>query len=71
MCLAIPMKVKIIEGGFAKVEAGKFLRTVNIQMLTGLKIGDFIMVHAGFAIEKLSPEKARQTLRMIKDEGFE
>ncbi|MCX5711930.1 MAG: HypC/HybG/HupF family hydrogenase formation chaperone [Candidatus Omnitrophica bacterium] len=70
MCLAIPMKVKNIQGDFAKVEAGKFLRTVNIQMLPGLKTGDFIMVHAGFAIEKLSADKARQTLRMIKGDDL-
>ncbi len=71
MCLAIPMRVEKIEGDFAKVEAGKFLRTVNVQMLPGLKRGDFIMVHAGFAIEKLSPEKARKTLKMIRGEDLE
>ena len=70
MCLAIPMKVKHIKGDFAEVEAGKFLRTVNIQMLPGLKTGDFIMVHAGFAIEKLSSQKARKTLRMIRGDDL-
>ncbi|MFA6349875.1 MAG: HypC/HybG/HupF family hydrogenase formation chaperone [Candidatus Omnitrophota bacterium] len=70
MCLAIPMKVKIVEGDFAKVEAGKFLRTVNVQMLPGLKAGDFIMVHAGFAIEKLSSDRARETLKMIRGDDL-
>jgi hydrogenase expression/formation protein HypC len=68
MCLAIPMKIKSINGEFAQVEAGKLLRTVNIQMLPKIKIGDFVLVHAGFAIEKVDPQKAEDTLRFIENE---
>ena len=66
MCLAIPMLVKNIKGQFAEVESGRLSRSVNIQMLPGLKAGEYVIVHAGFAIEKLDPEKAKDTLRLIK-----
>lgn len=67
MCLAIPMKIKKIEKDFAIVESGGLLRRVNIQMLPRLKQGDFIVVHAGFAIEKLKPARARETLKLIHE----
>jgi hydrogenase expression/formation protein HypC len=61
------MKVKRIEGDFAKAEAGSLLRTINIQMLPKVKVGDYIIVHAGFAIQKLDPDKAKETLRLVND----
>lgn len=67
MCLAIPMKVKVIKGDFAEVEAGRLERTVNIQMLPGIKPGDYVIVHAGFAIQKIDPARAEQTLRIIDE----
>ena len=67
MCLAIPMKIKKISGEFAEVESGKFTRKVNIQMLSGIKPGDYVLVHAGFAIEKVDAGKARETLRFIDE----
>ena len=67
MCLGIPMKIKHITGEFAKVEAGGLSRTINIQMLPQIKIGDYVIVHAGFAIQKLDPERAKETLRMIDE----
>ena len=67
MCLGIPMKVRIINGDFAEVESGRLLRNINIQMLRHLKPGDYVLVHAGFAIQKVDPARARETLR-IADE---
>jgi len=67
MCLAIPMKIKCIKGDFAQVEAGSLLRTINIQMLPQAKAGDYVIVHAGFAIEKLDPERAKETLRLVDE----
>ncbi len=67
MCLAIPMKVKGTKGGFAEAEIGRLARTVNIQMLPGIKTGDYVIVHAGFAIQKIDPAKAEETLRLIDE----
>lgn len=65
MCLGIPMKVKKISGEFAEVELGRLTRKANIQMLPAVKIGDYVIVHVGFAIEILDTKKAEETLRMI------
>lgn len=67
MCLAIPMKIKKIKGEFAKVEAGRLTRTINIQMLPLIKEGDYVIVHAGFALEKIDPQKAKETLKVINE----
>ncbi len=67
MCLAIPMKILKIEGDRALVSAGSVQRRVAINFLASPKIGDYVMVHAGFAIEKLNPEKAEETLRMLSE----
>ncbi len=68
MCLGIPMKVKKIKGDFAEVESGRLTRRINIQMLSNLKIGDYVVVHAGFAIQKVDPEKAEETLKLLDNE---
>ena len=61
------MKVRKINGDFAEVESGRLLRNINIQMLPGLKPGDYVLVHAGFAIQRVDPARARETLK-IADE---
>jgi len=67
MCLAVPMRVKRIEGSFALVSAGNLMRKVNIEMVKPLKVGDYVMVHAGFAIQKIDPQKAKDTLRIFDE----
>ncbi len=67
MCLGIPMKIKSISGEFAEVEAGGLRRTINIQMLPQGKIGDYVIVHAGFAIQKIDSQKAKETLRLVDE----
>ena len=67
MCLGIPMRVKMIKEDFAEVESGRLIRKINIQMLPQLQVGDYVIVHAGFAIQKLNPDKAKETLRLIDE----
>ena len=67
MCLGIPMKVRKINKDFAQVESGRLIRNVNIQMLKNIKTGDYVIVHAGFAIEIVDPKRARETLKLIDD----
>ena len=61
------MKIVRITGSFAEVETGRLRRTVNVAMMPAVKPGDYVIVHAGFAIEKVSPEYARETLRLIDE----
>ncbi|KPK97344.1 MAG: hypothetical protein AMJ95_09535 [Omnitrophica WOR_2 bacterium SM23_72] len=67
MCLGIPMRIKKIKGDFADVESARLIRTVNIQMLPQIQAGDYVIVHAGFAIQKLDPARAKETLKMIDE----
>lgn len=66
MCLAVPMKVLDIEKDMAVVSIGQVKKRVNIQMITNLKVGDYIMVHAGFGIEKIDAKEAQKTLELFK-----
>lgn len=67
MCLAVPMKVKKIKGDFAEAQSMGLRRSINIQMLPQAKIGDYVIVHAGFAIQILDPDKAKETLRLANE----
>ena len=67
MCLAIPMKVVGIHGDECFVETGGLKRKANLALLKDVKRGDYIILHAGFAIEKLKPEEAKKTLKVLKD----
>jgi len=66
MCLAIPGKVISIEGDRAKVDFGGVRREINIS-LVDTSIGDYVIVHAGFAIEILDQEEAEKTLDLIRE----
>ncbi len=59
MCLAIPLKIVERDGPDAKGEAGGLVRPIRLDFLPGAAVGDYVLVHAGFAIEKVDPEQAR------------
>ena len=62
MCLAIPLKVVAVDGKKLRVESAGLIREVRADFLPEVKEGDFVIVHAGFAIEKLDSEQARLDL---------
>ncbi len=67
MCLAIPAKVISVKGESAKVCIEDVEYTASLLLLNDVKPGDFIMLHAGFAIEKVDPEEAEETLRLLNE----
>lgn len=72
MCLAIPGKIvefTDLENQIAKVEVGGVRRGVNIGMLDDLKIGDYVLVHVGFAMSKIDEKEAEETLRLLQELG--
>ena len=61
------MKLVEISGDTAVAEIGGVRREVNVQLLEGAGIGDYVIVHAGFAIQKLDREDAEETLRLFRE----
>ncbi len=66
MCLAIPMKVIKIRNTDGTVELGGVEREVNLQLVEDVAVGDYILVHAGFAIQKVDKEEAEKTLSFLR-----
>jgi hydrogenase expression/formation protein HypC len=67
MCLSLPAKVLSIEGDTAKVSVGGAVFSAGLQMVDNVSVGDYILLHAGFAIEKLSEDDALETLRLLQE----
>lgn len=67
MCLAIPGKLVNIDGNKGYVEFGTIKRNVDLRLLEEVNVGDFVIVHAGFAIEKINEEEAQKTLKLYND----
>ena len=67
MCLAIPAKVIRIEGTSALVAIEEVKYQASLLLLEDVHPGDFVMLHAGFAIEKVNPEEAAEMLRLLKE----
>lgn len=67
MCLAVPLKITNIEGMKAVAEVEGVKRNIRIDFIDNAMVGDYVIVHAGFAIEKLNQEQAEENLRLIKE----
>lgn len=69
MCLAVPLKIVSLEGDgkHAVGEAGGLTQNLRVDFLPDIAVGDYVMVHAGFAIEKLTPEQAAENLACIEE----
>lgn len=67
MCLGIPVKITKIDGTKAEAEIGGVKREVDLSIIGGVKTGDYVILHAGFAIEKLDEEEAKETLQLLRE----
>ena len=69
MCLAIPMQLKHIDGLQARCEAKGVERDVSLLMLQDepLALGDFVLVHVGYALQRVSAEEARSTWELLDE----
>ena len=67
MCLAVPLKFVSVEGNQAVGEAAGLTQKLRVDFLPGIRPGDYVMVHAGFAIEQLSEQQARENLACIQE----
>lgn len=71
MCLAVPMEVMKIDGQNARVALGGVARDIRLDVVDQRpEVGDYVIVHAGFAIHRIDPEEARITLELWKQAGM-
>jgi hydrogenase expression/formation protein HypC len=69
MCLAIPMKLIEIRGDRGVADVGGVTREVGLQLLDAPAAGDYVLVHAGFAIQKVDEDEALKTLDLFRELG--
>jgi hydrogenase expression/formation protein HypC len=67
MCLSIPAKIISVEGETAKASVGGAIIKVGLHMVDDVKAGDYVLVHTGFALQKISDREAQETLKLIKE----
>ena len=67
MCLAVPTRVISINGQLAEVDIGGVGARVSIALTPSVKVGDYVLVHTGFAIEVLDEAEAMETLRLLQE----
>ena len=67
MCLAIPSKVISIENGMATIDVDGVQRSASMMLLEDAAVGDYVIVHAGFAIQKLDEAAAEESLKLMRE----
>ena len=67
MCLAIPAKIIEIKDGMGTIDMDGTKREVSLLLLNDAKIGDYVIVHAGFAIHKIDESEAMESLKVLRE----
>ena len=67
MCLGIPMKIVQVKGDEGLVESGGLKRKANFSFLKHPKVGEYVLLHAGFAIERIKDKEAQKTLKALRE----
>lgn len=67
MCLAVPAKIVEINGNYATADFDGIKRKISIQLVPDIKINEYCLIHAGFAIEKISKEYAAETKKYLNE----
>jgi hydrogenase expression/formation protein HypC len=67
MCLAIPALIKSIEGQQAEADIDGVTRAVSLQLTPEAKVGDYVLLHTGYAISIIDPAEAEETLKLLKE----
>ena len=67
MCLAIPSRITKIENNMATIDVGGVQREASLLLLEDARVGDYVIVHAGFAIQKIDESAAQETLDLLRE----
>lgn len=72
MCLAIPAQIVILmENGRAMIEIGGVQKEISVELLDEVKVGDYVIVHVGYALSRLDQDEAMRTLTLFDEMGEE
>ncbi len=69
MCLALPCKVVAIDGDNATIDVSGMKKDISLALIDDIAIGDFVIVHVGYALTRLDPEEAEKTLALFAEMG--
>ena len=72
MCLAIPAKVVSIDEttDMATVAVGEVKKQISLALVEDVSVGDFVLIHVGYALQRISPEEAERTLLLFAEAGL-
>lgn len=70
MCLAIPaLVVELLPNDMARIDMDGVRKDISLSMVEGVSVGDYVIVHVGFALQKLDPDEAAETLALFAELG--
>ena len=69
MCLALPCRVVAIDGETATIDVSGMKKDISLALLDDVAIGDYVIVHVGYALTRLDPEEAEKTLALFAEMG--
>ena len=67
MCLAIPVKLVEVKDKIGIVDIGGLKKETRLDLLPDVRVGDYVLLHAGFAIQKLDTQSAEETLKLLEE----
>lgn len=68
MCLAIPARVtELLSDGMARIDMGGVSKAISVALVDDVAVGDFVVVHVGYALSKIDAEEAERTLALLRD----
>jgi hydrogenase expression/formation protein HypC len=71
MCLAIPVQVtELLDGDMAKVSLDGVQKVISLALVEDVRVGDYVILHVGYALNKLDAEEARRTLDLLAEAGL-
>ena len=67
MCLSVPAEVLEIQGNRAKVSVGGAIYYAGLHLVEEIRVGDYILLHSGYALQKIDPGEAQETLALLRE----
>lgn len=70
MCLAIPVKIThLLDDDMARVTIEGVSKIVSVALVSGLEVGDYVVLHVGYALSRIEPQEAERTLALLREAG--